>query len=195
MRALLIDVDGVVVTGRPVDGLHWSTGLQQDLGVTRDMLQSRFFKPYWAQIIRGQRDLTPALTEALAGTGVSAQTLTQYWFTQDARLDPEVLADCDRLRGQGWRVYLATNQEPMRMAHLMGRIGDHVDGAFYSGAIGAPKPDPAFYQHIEDHLSLAGSELTLVDDTPANVEAATARGWRGVLWPAKARLYDALAQS
>jgi hypothetical protein len=38
IKALLVDVDGVLVDGRPEDGLHWQTSLNEDLGFTADAL-------------------------------------------------------------------------------------------------------------------------------------------------------------
>ena len=31
---LMVDIDGVVVNGRPGDGAHWKTGLARDLGIS-----------------------------------------------------------------------------------------------------------------------------------------------------------------
>jgi hypothetical protein len=36
LKALMVDVDGVLVDGRPEDGRHWTTSLEEDLGFSRD---------------------------------------------------------------------------------------------------------------------------------------------------------------
>ena len=52
----MIDVDGVLVTGRPSDGLHWATSLEADLGLSFAILQDTFFKRYWEDIVTGRAD-------------------------------------------------------------------------------------------------------------------------------------------
>lgn len=43
----MVDVDGVLITGRPSDGQHWAYCLEDDLGVRQSDLQAAFFAPYW----------------------------------------------------------------------------------------------------------------------------------------------------
>jgi putative hydrolase of the HAD superfamily len=66
IKALMIDVDGVLVTGRPSDGLHWATSLEADLGLSFDILQEAFFKEYWEDVVSGRADLRGRLTTILA---------------------------------------------------------------------------------------------------------------------------------
>lgn len=189
-KVLCLDVDGVVVTGRPDTGERWDSRLEADLGLAPTTLHDRFFAPYWADIVRGRADIRPALEAALRGTSVRAPDLLDYWHAQDSRLDLAVLDDVARLRAAGWQVWLATNQDALRMGVLMDRLGlaAHVDGAFCSAQIGAAKPEPAFFMAIETQLRQSPEALTLVDDSPANTAAARARGWRGVDWPSEHRL-------
>src|SRR5262249_22970093 len=35
VKALMLDVDGVLVDGRPEDGRHWHTSIEEDLGLSR----------------------------------------------------------------------------------------------------------------------------------------------------------------
>jgi putative hydrolase of the HAD superfamily len=56
-----------------------------------------------------------------------------------------------------------------------------VDVLVYSHEVGVAKPDPAIYRLTEERLGLTGAELVLVDDIQANVDAAVALGWAGVL--------------
>lgn len=45
-RYLMLDVDGVLVTGRPSDGRSWYAELQNDLGIDIEWLRSAFFKVF-----------------------------------------------------------------------------------------------------------------------------------------------------
>lgn len=185
-KTILMDVDGVLVTGRPQDGAHLFTDLETDLGISLDSLQSNFFKPRWSAIVIGQKPLIPELTDALQtiAPDVPAQTLIDYWFENDSRIDTAVLDAMRSLRTAGHKVYLATNQEHLRAKYLMETLalGTEVDGIFYSAAIGHKKPSPEFYAHVDRGLAGKGAGIVLIDDTEANVLAACAHGWSAIHW-------------
>jgi putative hydrolase of the HAD superfamily len=199
MQTIMMDVDGVLVAGRPKDGAHLFADLEADLGIPLATLQSAFFKPRWPAIVTGQKSLLPELADVLAviAPNVSAQTLVDYWFENDSRLEAPVVTDMAALRSKGHRVYLATNQEHMRASYLMDvmGLGKQVDGIFYSAAIGHRKPAPEFYAHISRSLDTAPQQLTLVDDTGPNVIAAREAGWTAIHWQAGMSLLPALAAS
>lgn len=190
LRALMLDVDGVVVTGRPGDGLPWTTDLEKDLGLSLDALKIQFFAPHWSEIVMGRAELFEVLREIWPKLGCRAtsEAFVEYWFANDARLDRGVLEDVGALRAAGLPVWLATNQEHSRAAYLMDALGlgAHVDGILYSAKLGAKKPEEAFFE-------AAVAALLLVDDTPANVDAARAAGWRAALWTGETRLADLIS--
>jgi len=62
----MLDVDGVLVNGRPQDGKHLFTDLEADLGVSRSLLQAAFFDVYWQQIVVGKDALKPRLSAVAA---------------------------------------------------------------------------------------------------------------------------------
>lgn len=186
IKAILVDVDGVLVHGRPADGKPWATFLEADLGVSPALLQQEFFTPYWEAIVTGQLDLYQPLARALAriAPGVSADAFITYWFENDALLDTQLLNALSHQRQAGIKVYLATNQEHLRASFLIEQLGlgQQCDGLFYSAALGYKKPDPRFYEKITDLSGFAPGQLLLLDDTPANVLAAKKLGWQAVEW-------------
>lgn len=196
MTVLMLDVDGVVVTGRPRDGGHPFADIEAELGVPATPLQHKFFDTHWPAIIVGREPLEPRLAEVLAdiAPSVSAAALIDYWFRNDARLDQAVLDSVARLRADGMKVLLATNQEHLRARYLMGELGlgRQVDGIAYSAALGHRKPAPEFYTSASALAGADPADLVLVDDVLANVEAAIAAGWRGVHWTGGQRLEDVL---
>ena len=185
-RCLMLDVDGVLVTGRPEDGRFWAEDIERDLGIALDDLRALLFAPHWAEIMVGRRDLREVLTECLPrlAATVSVERFMDYWFSRDARVDRSVLAEVDQLRARGVAVFLATNQEHHRARHLMDRLGlgRHVDGIVHSARVGARKPEPAFVQAAAALAGHAARELLLVDDTDANVDAARQAGWQAERW-------------
>lgn len=182
----MVDVDGVLVDGRPEDGLHWQTSLEADLGFTSEALDKAFFAPHWESIVVGRAALMDHLPAALQRLAphVAPASFVSYWFQRDARLVEPLLQELRCIRSAGIGVYLATNQEHMRAAWLMDQLGlaRDVDGIFYSARLGARKPDPHFFTAAQTAVGLAGAEILLLDDSLRNVEAARAAGWQALHW-------------
>lgn len=186
IRALMVDVDGVLVHGRPDDGKSRSSSIEADLGLSLDDLQKTFFAPCWSDVVTGRKELVECLVLALKkiNAQVSHHELIDYWFAHDARLDRSLIADLDRQREQGIKVCLATNQEHLRARYLIDQLGleRHTDGIYYSAAVGFRKPDPLFFRYVARSLSLPPKELLLLDDQAENVTAARGAGWQAVHW-------------
>lgn len=197
--AVLVDIDGVLVTGRPEDGLPWSHGLERDLGIPPGLLQKHFFAPYWPDVVTGRAGLRETLAPVLAriAPAVSCEALLEYWFGRDAQLNEALMQEIATLRRGGLIIALASNQEHLRARYLSERLGlgAQVDRFYYSAAIGARKPDAAFYRHIESDLSEPPEALLLIDDTAENVHAALQAGWRAAHWAAPRRLSDIVAEA
>lgn len=185
-KALMVDVDGVLVDGRPEDGRHWQASLEEDLGFTSDALHEHFFAPCWENIVLGRAGLMEHLATALQKIAphVRPAQLVSYWFQMDSRLAAPLLAELSLVRAAGVRVYLATNQEHLRAAWLMEKLGlaEHVDGIFYSARLGAKKPDMEFFARVQAAVGLCGEELLLIDDSRPNIEAARKAGWQALHW-------------
>lgn len=194
MKALMVDVDGVVVHASAGD---WANTMEADLGFSRQAFQDHFFTPYWKDVVLGRVGLHERLAPVLAehAPHLSSQQLAAYWFEKDAELDRALLADLTALRATGVQLHLATIQEHERAAYLWNTLGlrDHFDAMHYAADIGWKKTDPEFYAIVEARTGFAGAELLLLDDTAANVEAARAAGWGGALWDGTARLSEVLA--
>ncbi len=191
----MLDVDGVLIRGRPSDGRFWSAEMEADLGISARALGRHFFVPYWQDIVNGRAPLTECLARALpafAPPSLTVETLIAYWFEQDSRLDQAVLDDMTTPRAQGLEIHLATNQEHMRARYIMDvlDLGTRVDGMFYSAALGCSKPDAAFFAGVAGRVGCKASHLLLVDDTIGNIEGAMAAGWRAIHWTGSRRLLD-----
>jgi len=198
-KALMLDVDGVLVTGRPDDGRPWTSQIQQDLGIDPDQLARLFFAKYWPEIVVGQRDLRATLEKCLPGIvrDVSVDRFLSYWFEMDSRVDDAVLAQVASLRARAIPVFLATNQEHLRARFLMQEIGlsAHVDGIVYSAMEAATKPHRAFFRACEKRCGLPPGDLVLVDDAMANVTGALKAGWSAVHWTGSEVLADIVTAS
>jgi len=182
----MVDVDGVLVDGRPEDGRPWQTSVEEDLGFTAHALHEALFAPHWESIVLGRAGLMDHVGSALQRIAphVSPSTFVSYWFERDSRLVGSLVPELSWARSRGLRVYLATNQEHLRAAYLMETVGlaEHADGMFYSARLGAKKPDRAFFANVQAAVGLRGEEILLIDDSRRNVDAALEAGWRALHW-------------
>ncbi|MBY3062510.1 HAD-IA family hydrolase [Rhizobium laguerreae] len=196
MKVLMVDVDGVLVHGRPTDGLPLFTYLERDLGLRLDLLQQELFRTHWGDIIIGREALEPKLAGVLAKIAphLSAETLIDYWFENDSRLDLKLLEELATLRQSGITLLLATNQEHRRARHLMEQIGlnAHFDDIIYSAALGHSKPSPDFFRLATERVGVPPGEIAFIDDMAVIIEAARQFGWNAARWTAGATLGGAL---
>ena len=195
-KTLMMDVDGVLIRGRPDDGRSWSTDLYVDLGLRAEDLHKAFFVPHWHDIVIGRAVLADRLSLALAEIAphLTAEQLIAYWFRQDARVDEQLLSELGALRQRGVEVYLATNQDHRRADYIMRDLGfsQHVDGIHYSAALGCRKPDREFFRKVADRLQRAPADLLLIDDFLDNVLSAEAAGWSAEHWTGEKRFAELL---
>ena len=184
IKALMVDVDGVVVVQPDLHG--WSTHLERDLGLAPERLQEAFFVPHFGDIIHGRAALRDRLSSVLAEIAphLTAETLIAYWFEKDAHLDHGLLAQIDALRAAGLSPHLATVQEHERADYLWTKLAlkDHFDAIHYAADLGWAKPAAEFFRACEARSGFAPDEIFFIDDKAANVEAARTLGWRAALW-------------
>ncbi len=194
LKALMVDVDGVVIRPRPGG---WAADLEADLGLSPAVLHDQFFGPHWADIVLGRAGLHERLGPVLAehAPHLTSHDLAAYWFEKDAELDETLLTDLAALRARGVQLHLATIQEHERAAYLWDTLGlrDRFDAMHYAADMGCRKSEAAFYKMVEARTGFRAEDLALLDDTPANVDAARAAGWGSVLWTGAAPLADVLA--
>lgn len=198
MKALMVDVDGVLINGRPRDGKHWSTDLEADLGLSPFLLKDRFFTPYWDEIVTGKLDILSALKPVLSELAphLSSDDFITYWFKNDARLNAELIQFLKFYRTAGVQIYLVTNQEHLRAEYIIQtlKLNELADTIYYSAALGVKKPDHAFFEKITDLSKLRPEEIILIDDTLANIIAAKECGWHAIHWINESCLATELAQ-
>ncbi|NSX56813.1 HAD family hydrolase [Parasulfitobacter algicola] len=195
----MLDVDGVLVFGRPRDGKHWMVGLKDDLGIVPRDISRTFFRAEWNRVFEGGMDLFPALQRGLdeLEADVHADNFVSYWFEMSSRIVEPVLADVRKARERGIPVYLATNQCHERADYLLNSVGlgDEIDGIVYSAMAGYQKPHTGFYSFVERKTGYSPKDLLMVDDNLENVEAAIAAGWQAVHWAAGDSLSAILQRS
>ena len=197
MKALMVDVDGVVVVHPEPGG--WATHLERDLGLSKAALQAAFFAPHFDDVIHGRAALRERLAPVLEEIAphLTCDELCAYWFREDAHLDHDLLDQLAQQRAAGVAVHLATVQEHERAAYLWETMAlkDRFDAIHYAAALGHAKPAPEFYVAIEARTGYAPADIFFIDDKAANVEAARVRGWNAAVWTGQDRLADLIARA
>ncbi len=185
-KCIMLDVDGVLISGRPTDGQFWTHTMKDDIGLDPSVLVNAFFKEHWASVVTGQSDLIPTLAACLKrhGLDIEAEEIVAYWFANDARIIEDMVSDISDIRSNGIPVFLATNQDHQRAAYIMEtlELGMKVDGIIYSAIAKAQKPEAAFFQFAEQSSGFSGTDILFIDDTLANIEGAARAGWNAVHW-------------
>ncbi len=98
--------------------------------------------------------------------------------------NPEVCTLVPRLRPR-YRVLLASNTNDVHARQFRRQFADvlaHFDALVLSYQIGHRKPHGRFYEHCQRLAAAAPHEVLFIDDLPANVEAARAHGWNGIVY-------------
>ncbi len=172
MNVLLMDVDGVLVQPPELFGARL---MREHPEATRDF----FYGPFLA-CSTGQADLRDHLPDLLARMGRpnDLDVFLREWFESENHPDAALLDALRDLRGRGWHIHLATNQERHRLTYLLDtmRFAEFAAGTFASCLVGARKPDAAYYARVTEALPGA-QRIVFWDDAPANVDAARAAGW------------------
>ena len=108
----------------------------------------------------------------------------------------DLLAQLHSLRRQqpGLRLYYLSN---MPVPYARGLEQRHAflqwfDGGIFSGDVLHIKPDPAIYQLLQDRYALEPEQTVFIDDLQANVSAANALGWHGILFESPQQLESRL---
>ena len=180
IKVVLIDADGIVVTGK-----RFTDRLFEDYGISPNEVML-FFKNEFKQCTLGRLDLKEELEKCMSSWGwrKSADELLDFWFSGD-EVQEQVLAVIDRLKNAGVACYLVSDNEKHRARYLMTKLGlgKRFDGAFFSCDLGYKKSDKQFFKAVLKHVSdIKPEEIFYWDDDEKNVEIANGLGIQGKLY-------------
>jgi len=182
IRAVLVDADGVL----QVNADDWLDRLR---GFVVPGDADAFVDDVFAAeqpALRGERGFRDVVADVCDRWGLHGreEELVGHW--RHALVQPDVAALVRELRSSGVTCHLATNQNDVRAAYLLGELGyaELFDSTFCSCDLGTTKDDPAFMRTVAERLGLAPGQLLLVDDSAAHVETARSAGLHAVQWSA-----------
>ena len=89
-----------------------------------------------------------------------------------------------KLKGAGYLVYGLSNwsAETFPITRRKHDFFDLFDGFIISGEVNLVKPDPAIFNLLLQRIGGEAHECLLIDDAPANVEAAQKLGFQTILF-------------
>ncbi|SFC40525.1 HAD-IA family hydrolase [Butyrivibrio sp. YAB3001] len=100
------------------------------------------------------------------------------------------------LKAAGYKVLYLSNfskqaleGNPEAMAFL-----DETDGGILSYRDHEVKPYPEIYKLLEERYELVPEKTVFIDDTPVNIRAAKARGWKGIVYKDYKQVEEELRQ-
>ncbi len=184
VTTLFIDADGVLITSKRL----FSEGLERDFGIDIQKMLP-FFTGVFRECGVGKADLKEELSKVIGDWGWkgAVEELMRYWFTVGTEIDEDVAAYVSRLRGQGIRVYMTTDQEKYRGEHLRGALeGKLCDAVFFSAELGCRKDTVEFWQRAYDQVNRIHTtkkdEILCIDDCKDNIRTAAAFGLHTYLY-------------
>lgn len=174
------DFDGVLNINPGGDVFPWVPDLKRDLGIEPASFRAFLNQPGQARdVLKGDTDLLARLSRWIEteGHAIAPEEFLSHWLERDDRPDAAVV---DWLAAHPGRRVIATNNPPARARYIAERTraGRLAEAVLASGEIGVAKPDPGFFRYVEGWAGLHPSRMLLIDDSPENVAAAVARGWR-----------------
>jgi putative hydrolase of the HAD superfamily len=180
-RTILCDVDGVIRSWPPLDGIEAECGMPMgsiaSTAFADDLLIPAITGAY--DDSRWRRLITDRLSEEYPRQAVARAV--ELWSGTSGEVDTRVVEWLDEARSRDARVFLATNatsrlDDDLRVLGLL----DRFDGVVNSSEIGAAKPDARFYRAAVTIAGTTPSGCLFIDDQPRNVDAATRLGMAGV---------------
>lgn len=179
-KAIIFDVDGVLMNSVDETGCFlWSKTAQEDLGLGTTHFK-QIFSDEWLKVTRGQIDTKDHLDQVFKELDVdlAPTTFIDYWLSRDSHVDQDVMKFVESLMHHNIPLYIGTNQDKYRTAHIQKAFPLHFKDIFSSSDIGFIKPESGFYSHIEEALGLSPSDILFIDDTFENIEGAQSQGWK-----------------
>ena len=194
--AVLCDIDGVLRLWDP-DGMP---GLDRAYGLPAGTLAAAAFRP---------ERLLPAITGvvtdeewrsdiaedlvAVCGSPDRARALVAEWQTLTGRVDEEVLELLTTARRHSRRAGLQRHHPAGSRPRPRLGLADGVDAVVNTARIGVAKPDARVYRIAADLSGVPSPRCLFIDDTLANVTAASSAGMIGLHYQRVQQLRDVLS--
>ena len=200
---VVFDFGAVLFTWQPTVLLRECFPLQATTPAQAGQLAHAVFAhPDWLNFDRGTLTMNQVVERTAQRLGLDRTLLGELVRSIGDRLTPmpdsvEVLTQLHARRNRpndAPRLYYLSNM-PVPYARTLERLHGFLkffDGGIFSADVGHIKPEPEIYRLLQTRHALEPAETVLIDDLPANVQAAQAQGWQGIHFESAAQVRDAL---
>jgi len=154
-----------------------------------DRLFDSFFLDYegeWGEFDRGTIEIDAMVRGIAARTGLTPAEVRRAVDAVPGALEPleATVAWMRELKGAGHRLFYLSNMPEPIAAHLVRShaLFELFDDGVFSSHVKLVKPDAAIFRRALRQFGVPASECIFLDDRAANVEAARAQGWRGIVF-------------
>lgn len=187
-RVLVFDLGGVLL---PFEQERRVERIATSLAIPRENVRSWMHSGIAQALDRGEADVGDLARSmsALAGCAIGDDSAKALYLSVFEAPNLPLWNAVAALRSRQ-RVY-ALSDNPSFVRDLFPR-DDAFDGVFWSADLGLLKPDRAVFAAVAKKISAAPGDVVFVDDNAANIAAARAFGWDGVLFTSNDHLLDAL---
>jgi len=185
---IVFDFGGVLFNWRPAELLRRHLPRQAtDAASIRALVAGVFggFGGDWAQFDRGVLDAPELVRRIATRTGLDARELANLVDGIPLSLTPksDTVDLVMRLRAAGAPLHFLSNM-PLQYAEHLDDTHPDLMAAFrsglYSSRVGLVKPEAELYDLASRRFNASPDRLVLLDDMPANVDAAHANGWKAL---------------
>ena len=187
-KAILFDVDGVVITSDYFANYYSKL---KDIPV---QIMIDFFMGEFQDCLINKKDLLEVLPKYLEDWKFegTAQDFLQSWFKYESIIDQSLITEVQKLRQQGIKCVLATNQEKHRANYLWNNLNlkDYFDEIYDSAKVGYKKPDPNFYKFILGQINCNPQEVLYFDDTLSLINESSKLGIKSIHYKSISDLFN-----
>lgn len=149
-------------------------------GLSIEVLRPLIYEHFLTQ----RRSLNEAVFSLCRVIGFeNPQKLVDEFQPAPVSLFEDTIPALDHLRAKGITMVAMSNCTPWEAGGLEALgLGQYLEDVFYSFAIGAAKPDPAMFRHVQKALGVSPANIVHVGDSSvADIDGARAVGWKAVL--------------
>lgn len=176
VKIVSLDVGNTLIR---LENEGFCTEFRTKTGAPREKLRPLFFEHFLTK----DQPLRDAVYMVCKIIGYdNPQTLVDEFKPASVFLFDDTIPALEEMSKAGVAMIATSNCTPWEAGGLESLgLDQYLKKVFYSYAVGAAKPDPAMFIHVQDSMGTAAENILHVGDNwSADVEGALAAGWRAV---------------
>jgi putative hydrolase of the HAD superfamily len=142
----------------------------------QEFFHALFTKDDYKEALKGNIDFITVLARNLAefDYDADAEDFMHEWLHRNIIINKNLWRHIEKLRRNGVKCYLASNQEKHRARYMKNDLGydGHFDGLYFSCEIGALKPTAAYFNRLIEEIGIEPAKMLFFDDYEESVISA-----------------------